>query len=88
MIILPEHIILCENIYKNKIIVKLPYPNTTRSVEFTKLVGSASYSSSSLPIRGCYKIIYGEDSYIGQSVRLGKRVREHASINITSSLKR
>jgi hypothetical protein len=82
-----DHMEICRQILNDAITVDMPYPNTSKSIAFTEVGGSANSAQSKLPkVPGCYLISHEDRSYIGQAVHLGKRVREHAAMNTTSSL--
>lgn len=68
---------ICESI--KPITVPLPYPGV--ETNFTQLAGSAN-AASARSVPGCYDIRQGTQSYIGQSTRLGKRVREHSELHL------
>lgn len=77
---------LCKNIYNNPLDFVLPRPHTEHVRPFSKVVGP-SYDSNH-KTSGCY-LLYDPSkagSYIGQSNRLGRRVRSHAAGNEKSSI--
>jgi hypothetical protein len=81
-IVTDNHIALCDKLVAESVTVKLPFSNTPYSSEFTKLAGSAAPAQNALgKIPGCYYIFEKESgrSYVGHTVHLGKRVREHAN---------
>nr|ATX62008.1 hypothetical protein [Tremella fuciformis] len=76
-----QHMQMCWDITQNGVTTSLPYPHTDQS-RFTAVGGKSNpyeQRSDSTKIPGCYLITDGTDSYIGQAVHLGKRVREHAA---------
>lgn len=77
---------LCKNIYNNPLDFMLPKPHTKHVTPFSKVVGP-SYDSNH-KMSGCY-LLYDPSktgSYVGQSIRLGRRVRSHAAGNEKSSM--
>lgn len=76
---------LCQSIYNNSLDFMLPRPHTEHVKPFSKAVGpnyDSNYKTS-----GCY-LLYDPTKggyYVGQSSRLGRRVRSHAAGNEKSS---
>lgn len=88
-IVTDDHIALCDKLFSGAVTVTLPYANTSHSTHFTTLAGSADASRSELgKVPGCYYIFDKSSGrgYIGHTVHLGKRVREHTngSLPVTS----
>lgn len=88
-IVTDHHIALCDKLFSEAVTVTLPYANTSHSAHFTTLAGSAAPGQSELgKVPGCYYIFDNSTgrSYIGHTVHLGKRVREHTngSLPVTS----
>lgn len=60
-----NHITICEKIVADAIVLDLPYPNTLRSSNFSKIRGSASTSTGQQnKVPGCYYITDNVRSYI------------------------
>lgn len=78
---------ICMDIIKNSVTHDLPYANTEASKNFTSICGShatnSNYKYKSKRVAGCYHLhedgkIFGT-GYIGQSIVLGQRVRNHSN---------
>lgn len=83
-VITEEVLALCANV--KTIELGLPVPNTTNVAMFSENVGP---ENSTTKIAGCYYIYSPTDldlgSYVGHSIHLGKRVKDHAKGNQTST---
>ena len=83
-----HHLALCALILQSPLKFVLPRPNTEHVLPFATVAGSDSTRGTGVP--GCYllaslsfmsqTLVSGVQSacYIGHSIRLGKRVKEHA----------
>lgn len=83
-----HHLELCAQILQNPLKFALPRPNSSHVIPFSSVAGPDNSQGSGVP--GCYllgdlnfmanEIKQGIKSpcYIGHSIRLGKRVKEHA----------
>lgn len=79
-----EHISLCEEITSNPIVLSLPVPNTEHVLPFAAVAGPENSKDPAKRTPGCYLIKpKGDDnmsnSYVGQSVHTGNRVKDHAN---------
>lgn len=84
-----DHLVLCSELYKKRVIMPLPLPRTEHVLPFTRLVGTEHYGSKIIQA-GCYIIkgpnlvrsavtgLESTECYIGQSTHLGHRVKGHA----------
>ncbi|GAA5133785.1 hypothetical protein GCM10023339_69850 [Alloalcanivorax gelatiniphagus] len=83
------HLALIDKLYKERVIVPLPLARTKESLDFSRLVGPAHYSTKNKLV-GCYIIkgsniilspitgIESLESYVGQSIHMVSRVKIHA----------
>ena len=79
-----EHISLCEEMTSNPIVLSLPVPNTEHVLPFAAVAGPENSKDPAKRTPGCYLIKpKGDDnmsnSYVGQSVHTGNRVKDHAN---------
>lgn len=82
------HLKLCEEIYSNRVVMPIPFPNTEHVITLKNLVGGESYESK-VKTAGCYILsgtkkavspitkLESMECYIGQSLHLGNRVKSH-----------
>jgi hypothetical protein len=85
-----ETIDLCMTIVENSITCDLPYANTEASKAFTLIAGPHTTKNPAKRKTGCYHIhgnidnVFGS-GYVGQSILLGHRVREHANLRFSTT---
>lgn len=84
VVISEEHIHLCIEIVDNPVTLNLPVPNSPDVAPFAKIAGPENSKDPALRTPGCYMIVDSAEtdlrnSYIGQSVHMGNRVKNHAS---------
>jgi hypothetical protein len=92
-----NHLLLCSNIFDNRIVMPLPLPHTENVLPFTKFAGTEHYDSNII-LAGCYiirssNLVYSvatelrNECYVGQSTHLGHRVKSHAKkVDFTTRL--
>lgn len=83
-VITEEHLSICATIVQNPITLALPVPNSSHVLPFAEVAGPENSKDPSKRTPGCYMISQSGDTnprnvYIGQSVHLGNRVKDHAS---------
>lgn len=78
-IINEEILNICKNLFINPVTLCLPKPHTDHVKTFTKVAGP-NYDNSRVKTFGCYLLHsnFNDDTYVGQSSILGRRVRRHA----------
>lgn len=78
------HIDLCALIAGAPITLPLPVPNSPHVLPFSAVAGPENSGDPTKRTPGCYQLINpiereARKTYIGQSVHLGNRVKDHAS---------
>jgi hypothetical protein len=77
-------------IVENSVTCDLPYANTEASKAFTLIAGPHTTKNPAKRKAGCYHIhdnienVFGS-GYVGQSIILGNRVREHANLRFSTT---
>lgn len=77
-----EIMALCKTIYLNGNTYDMPYRGTNAAKEFNSTGGPHTTKSNDVKLAGCYHIYDSSCSlsgYVGQSIHLGRRVRDHAN---------
>lgn len=76
------HFDLCVQLVSNPVTLNLPKPNTEHVIPFSLVAGPEIARSSKKARPGCYRIYSPNTpsnlSYIGQTIHLGNRVKDHA----------
>nr|YP_007475398.1 hypothetical protein H911_mgp06 [Microbotryum lychnidis-dioicae]AGE14612.1 hypothetical protein [Microbotryum lychnidis-dioicae] len=75
-----EHLNLCQKIVENSFSVPLPTPRTGAMGIFSQQVGPENTKDPKKIVSGCYKLFLPgiDESYVGQSINLNRRVKDHA----------
>jgi GIY-YIG catalytic domain len=78
-----DHIELCKSIINNSVLLELPVPYSPYVSQFTSIVGPENTTNPDKIVSGCYKISSTKtnQSYVGHSIHLGKRIKDHAKGN-------
>lgn len=79
-----EHIDLCEKLSESPVVLPIPVPNSNHVLPFSKVAGPENSVDPSKRTPGIYLLVQEgkfktRDKYIGQSVHLGNRVKDHGS---------
>lgn len=84
-----KHIDLCAQLVSNPVVLNLPVPKTEHVIPFSKVAGPEIARDHERATPGCYRIYSPNTpkdfSYIGQTIHLGNRVKDHAKGHNTST---